>query len=113
MLKPPGIIITHGFLINRLSLLSQALFMLFADFAYSLLPLFAFRLPDLGLFTQFRQPLLLPTGAQPVKAIFFNAQNIGEDLDVRAGENGGTFGPVTVDDGFTVTVADGSVWSVV
>jgi hypothetical protein len=52
-------------------------------------------------------------GQAAVKAIFFNNTNISEDLTVVAGTNGGTFGPVTIDDGFTVTIEDGSVWSVV
>lgn len=47
------------------------------------------------------------------KAIFYNNQHISEDLIVKTGENGGTFGPVTVDNGFTVTVENGSVWSIV
>lgn len=52
-------------------------------------------------------------GNAPTKAVFYNSQTIGENLTVKAGENGGTFGPVTVNDGFTVTVENGSVWSVV
>jgi hypothetical protein len=52
-------------------------------------------------------------GQAAVKAIFFNNTNISEDLTVLAGTNGGTFGPVTIDDGKTVTIEDGSVWSVV
>jgi hypothetical protein len=47
------------------------------------------------------------------KAIFYNNQNVSEDLTVLAGSNGGTFGPITVDSGFTVTVESGSVWSIV
>lgn len=52
-------------------------------------------------------------GNAPTKAVFYNSQTIGENLTVKAGENGGTFGPVTVNDGFTVTVENGSVWSIV
>lgn len=51
-------------------------------------------------------------GKALVKAIFFNSQTIAEDVTVKAGENGGTFGPVTVNDGFTVTVEAGSVWTI-
>lgn len=46
-------------------------------------------------------------------AIFVNSQNVSVDYTVSAGNNGGTFGPVTVNDGITVTVADGSTWTVV
>lgn len=52
-------------------------------------------------------------GAAAVKAIFYNAQVIAENIDVLAGQNGLSAGPVTVADGFTVAVADGSEWTVV
>jgi microcystin-dependent protein len=52
-------------------------------------------------------------GSNAVKAIFYNSATITEDLTVLAGENGGSFGPVTVNNGFTVTVEAGSVWSIV
>ena len=52
-------------------------------------------------------------GQAPVKAIFFNNTNISEDLTVVAGTNGGTFGPVTIDSGNTVTIEDGSTWNIV
>ena len=51
-------------------------------------------------------------GQALVKAIFYNSQTIGEDLTVKAGENGGSFGPVTINNGFAVTVEAGSVWSI-
>lgn len=51
-------------------------------------------------------------GQALVKAIFYNSQTIGENLTVKAGENGGTFGPVTINNGFAVTVEAGSVWSI-
>lgn len=52
-------------------------------------------------------------GNAPAKAIFYNAQAILEDVTIEAGTNGGTFGPITIGDGFEVTVESGSVWSVV
>jgi hypothetical protein len=52
-------------------------------------------------------------GQAVVKAIFFNNTNISENLTVVAGTNGGTFGPVTIDAGKTVTIEGGSVWSIV
>jgi len=51
-------------------------------------------------------------GQALVKAIFFNNTNIAENLTVKAGTNGGTFGPITIDNGFTVTVENGSTWTV-
>lgn len=51
-------------------------------------------------------------GTAAVKAIFYNAQTIGEDLTIAASQNGLSAGPVTVNNGFTVTVSNGSVWSV-
>lgn len=51
-------------------------------------------------------------GLAQVKGIFYNAQVIDEDLTVLAGQNGGSFGPITVADGRTVTVENGSVWSI-
>ena len=51
-------------------------------------------------------------GQALVKAVFYNSQTIGENLTVKAGENGGTFGPVTINNGFTVTVEAGSVWTI-
>lgn len=52
-------------------------------------------------------------GNAAVKAIFYNAQSIAENIDVLAGQNGLSAGPVTVENGFTVTVANGSTWTVV
>jgi len=52
-------------------------------------------------------------GTAPAKAIFFNANQINENIDIETDTNGGTFGPVTIGDGFTVTIASGSVWSIV
>lgn len=51
-------------------------------------------------------------GTAAVKGIFYNAQVISENITVATGQNGLSAGPVTVANGFTVTVADGSVWSV-
>ena len=51
-------------------------------------------------------------GQALVKAIFYNSQTIGEDLTVKTGENGGSFGPVTINNGFAVTVEAGSVWTI-
>jgi hypothetical protein len=47
------------------------------------------------------------------KGIFYNSQTIAENLTIASGTNGGTFGPVTISDGFTVTISDGCVWTIV
>jgi len=46
--------------------------------------------------------------------IFFeNDLNVTGSYTIPTGKNAGTFGPVTIDSGVTVTVPSGSVWSVV
>lgn len=45
--------------------------------------------------------------------IFVNSATIAEDYTVPAGSNAGSFGPITVDSGITVTVTGDSVWTVV
>lgn len=45
--------------------------------------------------------------------IVINSQTISEDYTIASGDNGGSFGPVTVASGITVTVSSGSVWTVV
>lgn len=45
--------------------------------------------------------------------IVVNSQTISADYTIASGDNGGSFGPVTVDSGITVTVSSGSVWTVV
>jgi hypothetical protein len=45
--------------------------------------------------------------------IFVNANTIAANYTVDTGFNGLSAGPVTVNSGITVTVASGSVWTVV
>ncbi len=52
-------------------------------------------------------------GTAAVKGIFYNAQIIAENVTVEAGTNGLSAGPITVADGFAVTVADGTTWSII
>jgi hypothetical protein len=52
-------------------------------------------------------------GQALIKGIFYNAIVIAEDLTIKAGTNGGSFGPVEVANGKEVTVENGSVWSIV
>lgn len=47
------------------------------------------------------------------KSIFYSNQVIDEDLTIKAGTNGGAFGPITIADGRTVTIEDGTVLTVV
>ena len=47
-------------------------------------------------------------------AIFYNnGQAVTANYTIPTGQNAGTFGPVTVNSGFTVTVPSGSTWSIV
>ena len=52
-------------------------------------------------------------GSAAVKAIAYNSQTIAENVTVTAGNNGGSFGPITINSGFTVTVESGSTWMIV
>lgn len=46
--------------------------------------------------------------------IFFeNDQTVTTSYSIPSGKNAGTFGPVSIDSGITVTVPTGSVWSIV
>lgn len=42
-----------------------------------------------------------------------NDINVTADYTITAGKNAGSFGPITVDSGVTVTVPDGSTWTIV
>jgi hypothetical protein len=44
--------------------------------------------------------------------IVVNSQTISENYTIASGDNGGSFGPVTVNSGITVTVSSGSTWTV-
>jgi len=41
-----------------------------------------------------------------------NAKNISENIVFAGTENGMTAGPITVDEGFSVTVTQGSTWTI-
>jgi hypothetical protein len=45
--------------------------------------------------------------------IVVNSQTISENYTIASGDNGGSFGPVSVASGVTVTVSSGSTWTVV
>jgi hypothetical protein len=45
--------------------------------------------------------------------IVVNSQTVSTNYTIATGNNGGSFGPVTVASGITVTISSGSVWTVV
>lgn len=53
------------------------------------------------------------TGGGTNQIFFLNEQTVTFSYAVPSGKNAGTFGPVTINSGVTVTVPDGSVWTVV
>jgi len=53
-------------------------------------------------------------GVVGTASVFFeNGQTVSSNYTITAGKNAGSFGPVTVSTGATVTVPSGCVWSVV
>lgn len=52
-------------------------------------------------------------GAGGDQIFFQNDKNVTASYTIPTGKNAGTFGPVTINSGITVTVPSGSVWSVV
>lgn len=52
-------------------------------------------------------------GAGGDRIFFLNEQNVTTNYSIPAGFNAGTFGPVTVDSGVTVTIPSGSSWVIV
>ena len=53
------------------------------------------------------------TGAGDNQIFFENELTVTGSYTIPSGKNAGTFGPVTIDTGVTVTIPDGSVWSIV
>jgi len=53
------------------------------------------------------------TGGGSVEVFFENGQNVTADYTITTGKNAGTFGPIEIDTGITVTVPTGSVWTIV
>lgn len=53
------------------------------------------------------------TGGGTDQVFYNNDQLITTNYSIPSGKNAGTFGPVTVNSGITVTVPAGSTWSVV
>lgn len=53
------------------------------------------------------------TGGSGNSVFWENDQIVSSNYTITAGRNAGTFGPVTVANGVTVTIPDGSVWTIV
>lgn len=53
------------------------------------------------------------TGAGGDQIFYQNGQTVNTSYSITAGQNAGTFGPVSIAGGVTVTVPTGSVWSIV
>jgi hypothetical protein len=47
------------------------------------------------------------------KVFWENDQTVDTNYTITSGQNAGTFGPITVQSGVTVTVPSGSEWTVV
>ena len=53
------------------------------------------------------------TGGGTDQVFYENDTSVSADYTITTDKNAGTFGPVTIDSGVTVTVPSGSVWTVV
>jgi hypothetical protein len=55
----------------------------------------------------------MPTGGASDLIFWENGQTITSNYTITTGQNAGTFGPITINSGVTVTVPSGSTWSVI
>lgn len=53
------------------------------------------------------------TGGGNDQIFIENGQTVTTSYTITASHNAGTFGPISIDSGVTVTIPDGSVWSIV
>ena len=53
------------------------------------------------------------TGGGTDSIFYLNGQTVATNYSIPSGNNAGSFGPVTVNTGVTVTVPSGSYWSIV
>jgi hypothetical protein len=53
------------------------------------------------------------TGGVGNYAFYENDQTVTVDYTLTTGKNAGTFGPITINNGITVTVPNGATWSIV
>lgn len=52
-------------------------------------------------------------GTAATKAISYNSQTIAENITVPGNVNALSAGPITINNGYTVTISDGATWSIV
>jgi hypothetical protein len=55
----------------------------------------------------------MPTGGSTDKIFYENGVTVTTNYTISTSNNAGTFGPVTINSGVTVTVPSGSVWTIV
>jgi hypothetical protein len=55
----------------------------------------------------------VPTGGGTDAIFYNNGQTVTEDYTVPLNNNSGTFGPIVINSGVTVTVSTGSTWTVI
>jgi hypothetical protein len=55
----------------------------------------------------------MPTGGGTDKIFYENGITVTTDYTIATSNNAGTFGPVSINSGVTVTVPSGSNWSIV
>lgn len=60
-----------------------------------------------------RKQIAGATGSGGDKVFYLNDKIVNYSYSIPSSKNAGTFGPVTIDSGATVTVSSGSVWTVV
>ena len=53
------------------------------------------------------------TGGGTDQIFYQNGQTVTTDYTITAGQNAGSFGPISINSGVTVTVPTGSTWSIV
>lgn len=53
------------------------------------------------------------TGGNTDQIFYLNSQTVTANYSIPSGQNAGTFGPITVNSGATVTVPSGSTWSII
>jgi hypothetical protein len=54
----------------------------------------------------------VPTGGGSDQIFYLNGQTVTTSYSIPAGQNAGSFGPITVNAGATVTIPSGSYWTV-
>lgn len=55
----------------------------------------------------------VPTGGGTNKIFYNNDQTVTDDYSIPPSQNSGTFGPISIDSGVTVTVPSGSNWTII